>query len=253
MLLRHLWWANRRSRCRRSTASFFCLPAFADNLNQHDRGWLSQAVLLHSSIEFPNTEIRELPARNKGGPYFELLENAEAITACDKSGSIVPSPRPLYIPCHQKCVSLTKKAMATQDGAPHGSVDDSMRHLWHVLKGLFDKASEEKFGPICNIYSAQAYGDIWRFHELVWQPSNDPDLRFDSIVNISPLLHVGSTDCFRHFEADHEDIPDMTNLILSHLQILPAAEPDSSSTEPSQLPQPKNLSLYYTAQSSSSE
>lgn len=44
----------------------------------------------------------------------------------------------------------------------------------------------------------------------------------------------------------------MTNLILSHLQSLPAAELDPSSTEPSQLPQAKNLSLECTAQSSSS-
>lgn len=43
----------------------------------------------------------------------------------------------------------------------------------------------------------------------------------------------------------------MTNLILSHLQTLPAAELDPSSTEPSRLPQPKNLSLECTAQSSS--
>ena len=81
--------------------------------------------------------------------------------------------------------------MATHNAVSHGSVDDSMRHIWRVLKSLFDKASEEKFGPICNIYSAQAYGDIWRFQELVWQPGNDPNLRFDSMVNISPLVHVG--------------------------------------------------------------
>lgn len=81
--------------------------------------------------------------------------------------------------------------MTPQEDASHGSIDDSMRQLWHVLKALFEKASEEKFGPICKIYSAQAYGDIWRFQELVWQPGNDPGLRFDSMVNISPLLHIG--------------------------------------------------------------
>lgn len=131
-------------------------------------------MLLHLSTEFPNTEIRELLARNKGGPYFELLENGEAITACDQSASVVPSPRPLYIACHLKCVSLAKRAMAAQEAASHRNVDDSMRHLWHVLKSLFDKASDDKHGPICNIYSAQAYGDIWRFQELVWEPGNDP-------------------------------------------------------------------------------
>lgn len=171
----------------------FTPPTLADVSNQLDHGWLSQAVLLHSSTEFPNTEIRELPARSKGGPYFELLGNAEDVTACDKSGSVVPSPRPLYIPCHQKCVSLAKKAMAAQEATSHRSVDESMRHLWQVLKSLFDKASEEKFGPVCNIYSAQAYGDIWRFQELVWQPGNDPESRFDSMVNhlANTLLHIG--------------------------------------------------------------
>ena len=140
-------------------------------------------MLLHSSTEFPKTEISELPAKNKGGPYFELLGNAEAVTVFDKSGSVVPSPRPLYIPCHQKCVALAKRAMSTQEAAPHRNLDDSMQHLWHVLKSFFDKASEEEIRPICNIYSAQAYGDIWRFQELVWQHGNDPAWRFDSLVN----------------------------------------------------------------------
>lgn len=150
---------------------------------------------MHSRTEFPNTEILELPARSKGGPYFELLETAEAITTCDKSGSIVPSPKPLYIPCHTKCVSVAKRAMAFQEVASHRSVGCSMRHLWDVFQDLFDRASKEKLGPICNIYSAQAYGDIWRFQELVWQPGNDPKARFDSKVSISlcPLMLVELT------------------------------------------------------------
>lgn len=102
-------------------------------------------MLLHSSTESPNTEIRELPARNKGGPRVEVLENEEAITACDKSGSVVPSPRPLYIPSHTKLVSLAKRAMATQEAASHRSVEDSMQHLWQVLKSLLGKASENFF------------------------------------------------------------------------------------------------------------
>jgi len=70
-----------------------------------------------------------------------------------------------------------------------------MRHLWDVFQDLFDRASKEKLGPICNIYSAQAYGDIWRFQELVWQPGNDPKARFDSKVSISlcPLMLVELT------------------------------------------------------------
>lgn len=61
-----------------------------------------------------------------------------------------------------------------------------MQHLWLVLVNLFERASEEKFGPICNIYNAQAYGDIWRFQELVWQPGGDAETRFDSMVNVLP-------------------------------------------------------------------
>ena len=63
-----------------------------------------------------------------------------------------------------------------------------MRHLWHVLKGFFDNISEEKVGPLCNIYSAQAYCDVWRFQELAWQSGNDPKARFDSLASISPFL-----------------------------------------------------------------
>lgn len=145
---------------------------------------------MHSESKYLNSPIRELPAENKGGPYFELLENAEAVTACDKSGSIVPSPKPLYIPCHTKCVSVAKRAMTVQEGPSHRSLDDSMRHLWLVLKNLFEKASEEKFEPVCNIYSAQAYGDIWRFQELVWQPGNDSKARFDSMVSIQLCFSI---------------------------------------------------------------
>ena len=77
--------------------------------------------------------------------------------------------------------------MASQETASHKSVDESMRRLWHVFKIFFEEASEEKLGPICNIYSARTYGDIWRFQELVWEPGTDPELRFHSMVNASPV------------------------------------------------------------------
>ena len=140
---------------------------FADSRSQLDHSWL--------------------PAKGIGGPYFELLENAETATACDKSCSVVPSPRPLYIPWYQKCVSLAKRAIASQETASHKSVDESMRHLWSVFKTLFEKASEEKLGPISNIYGARSYGDIWRFEELVWEPGTNPELHFHSMVNTSPV------------------------------------------------------------------
>ena len=208
-------------------------------------------MLLHSETDFPNNAVRELPARNNGGPYFELLENEEVITACDVSSSVVPSPKPLYIPCHTKCVSIAKRAMAAQQAALHGSVDESMRHLWRVLKSRFEKASEDKFGPICNIYRAQPYGEIWRFQDLVWQPGeNDPELRFESMVNISlRLFDIDGTDFSQHFEADPEEVPDTTKSILSHLQTLSAAQHQASSSDRSQLPLYRELSLECTFQS----
>ncbi len=60
-----------------------------------------------------------------------------------------------------------------------------MERIWQVLESRFEKAGEGKMRPLCNIYSAQAYGDIWRFQELVWEPgTNDPALRFESMVTI---------------------------------------------------------------------
>ena len=151
---------------------------------------------MHLSTKFPDKEIQELPAKNTGGPYFELLSNSEAVTACDKSGSIVPSPKPLYIACHQKCVSLAKRCMASQERTSHRSVEKSMQHIWLVLVKLFERASEEKMRPVCNIYNAQAYGDIWRFQELVWERSSDPETRFEAMVsNIAfNVLAIDDTD-----------------------------------------------------------
>ena len=144
-------------------------------------------MLLHLSTDFPEAKTCELPAKGIGGPYLELLDNAETVTARDESSSVVPSPRPLHIACNQKCVSLAKRAMASQETASHKSVDESMRYLWSVFKTLFEETSGEKLGPICNIYSARTYGDIWRFQELVWEPGTDPELRFHSMVNTSPV------------------------------------------------------------------
>ena len=150
---------------------------------------------MHSSHEFPNTTIQELPAKNTGGPYFELLSNSEPMTACDKSGSIVPSPKPLYIACHQKCVSLAKRCMASQENTSHRSLNESMRHLWLVLVNLFEIASKDSMRPVCNLYNAQAYGDIWRFQELVWEPGNDPETRFESeVIALSQQHFLGGGD-----------------------------------------------------------
>ena len=67
-----------------------------------------------------------------------------------------------------------------------------MRHLWLILVNLFEKASEDKMRPVCNIYNAQAYGDIWRFQELVWQPGDDPETRFESEVLIFTISKMGT-------------------------------------------------------------
>lgn len=181
-LLCHLRRSSRGSCCT-SSVSLVNLGLCTNHRFQIDKSWLSQAVLLHPSTEFPHKEIQELPAKNKGGPYFELLSNSEAVTACDKSGSIVPSPKPLYIACHQRCLYLTKRCMASQGRASQRSVEESMQHIWLVLVNLFKRASEDKMRPVCNIYNAQAYGDIWRFQELVWEPSSDP---FEAMVINKP-------------------------------------------------------------------
>ena len=64
----------------------------------------------------------------------------------------------------------------------------SIEHVWWISRSRFEKAAEGKMRPICNIYSAQAYGDIWRFQELVWEPGHDSELRYESMVTHYPPL-----------------------------------------------------------------
>ena len=193
-------------------------------------------MLLHQEVNFPKNPIHELPARNKEGPYFELLENGKAITAGDNPVSWDLTPIPLYIACHTNCVAIAKRVMAAQEAEYQRTVEDSMRHLWRVFANLFDRVKEEYFPmPVCNIYSAQAYGDIWRFQEMNWEPGNDPKLRFESMVNLHLFFPPYKTDFCQHFEANPGDIPDMTMSIVSQLQTLSMAEGDSSRSGPSQL------------------
>lgn len=138
-------------------------------------------MLLHPNDEHDdNIDILELPAKNKGGPYFELLETGAAITACDVDSAIIPTSKPLYIPSHTNCIFLAKKLMSFN--GPGNAVPKSMRHLWQVLESRFHAASKDKYFPITNIYSAQAYGEIWRFQELAWEPCSDPNLNFEAQV-----------------------------------------------------------------------
>ena len=71
------------------------------------------------------------------------------------------------------------------------------------------------------------------------------------MLGISPsFCIITELTGFQHFEADPEDVPDLTRSILSQLQTLPAAEP-SLPSEPFQLPRIKYLSLECAAHSSS--
>ena len=144
--------------------------------------WLWQVVLLHMETSFPDFTIRELPAKNQGGPYHELLETKEAITACDVA--LMAEPRALYIPCHTKCVSIAKRVFS----ACHISIEDGMKHLWRVLEARFEKAKAETIFPIFNIHSGLGHSNIGRFQELVWEPGTEPEEKFQSDVGISCSL-----------------------------------------------------------------
>ena len=163
-----------------------------------DSYWLSEAVLLHAEAgELPDSTLLEVPAKNRGGPIFELVDSADVVTACDVSGAIVPSPRPLYIPCHAACMTIAEKVMMLnaqqipQPLSPHKSsaigrnVDESKQHLWRVLKARFEKASDGKFHPVTNIGLIHDYGGIWRFQSLAWEPGSEGLVQVESEVSFT--------------------------------------------------------------------
>ena len=158
--------------------------------------WLSEAVLLHAeAADFPNIAIHELAAKNQGGPIFELLDSREQVTACDVSTSIVPSPRPLYLPCHTACMTIAEKVIISiadqslhlrESILPHRSITGSKQHIWRVLKARFEEASEGKFQPVTNIGLIHDYDGIRRFQGLAWEPGSDGVLEEESQVSNTP-------------------------------------------------------------------
>ncbi|KAL2037047.1 hypothetical protein N7G274_010174 [Stereocaulon virgatum] len=142
--------------------------------------WLWQVVLLHMETKLPHLTIRELAAKNCRGPYHELLETGEAITACD----VVPFQKstPLYIPCHTKCVYIAKRVFAASDVG----IEDGMKHLWYILEARFQEASDDSIQPVTNIHSGLEHSNIRRFQGLEWEPDpehDEPEETFESDVS----------------------------------------------------------------------
>ena len=159
-----------------------------------DSRWLSDAVLLHAeATELTNFTVLKIPAKHRGGPVFELPQDEGDITACNVSGSVVPSPRPLYIPCHAACMNIAEKLMTLcaeqpliSDGStlPRRSVRGSKRHIWRVLKARFQQASKGKFRPVTNIGLINDDGGIWRYQGLAWEPVSEGVLKQESHVKL---------------------------------------------------------------------
>ena len=67
-----------------------------------------------------------------------------------------------------------------------------MTTLWTILQRYFEQAAEDKMRPVCNIFTAQTYGEIWRFQGLVWEPGNvDSELFEESRVRNLPVFPNG--------------------------------------------------------------
>lgn len=156
--------------------------------------WLSEAILLRAeTADFPDITIHQLPARNRGGPQFELSGTGEEVTTGDVSGSIVPSPKQLYIPCHAACTTIAEKVMTVRAercqtrGDSSGSlpsIDELKWHMWHVLEARFEKASEGRFQPVTNFGLVNDYEGIGRFQGLAWEPGSDGILEAESQVRM---------------------------------------------------------------------
>ena len=156
--------------------------------------WLSDAMLLYAKpIELPSITVQQLPARNVGGPNFHLSDTGNEVTTCDVSGSIVPSPKDLYIPCHAACVEIAERVMANgaagspsqhHTPVPSASIGESKQRVWRVLKARFKEASEGKFQPVTNLGLVNDYGGISRFQGLAWEPGSDGVLEEESQASL---------------------------------------------------------------------
>ncbi|KAL8717404.1 MAG: hypothetical protein Q9225_005348 [Loekoesia sp. 1 TL-2023] len=203
--------------------------------------WLSRAILLHQpeSSEPSSAPILEIPARNIGGPYFAVRSTGQSITACDYA-DFMDDEKPLYIPLHEACLTLTKRFISSstadktnKDKSNQGhNLSSGMQHVWCLLHTRFDDFAAPGSGPLTNIGLVNDHDDMWRFQELVWEPSNDAERRFES----------------QHFEADPLRIPDMTSSILRNLHSLPIPSPLSSGEKSTSAPLPPELAVQVAAE-----
>lgn len=132
-------------------------------------------------------DIIETPATNRRGPYFELHQTKQRVTACDVatlSPFVQPKP-PLYIPTHAACIQIAYQ-FASQD-KKYGSGPDSLSHIWRVLKARFLASSTNRRIPLTKLPEPNAYyGELWKFHDMEWEPGEDPDLNYEAQVKEPP-------------------------------------------------------------------
>lgn len=141
--------------------------------------WLTQAVLLYREDKLDSEPvILELPAENKGGPNFELLQSRKPIVACDNQ--IFNRDPPLYIPTHNACIIVAKRVILFKR-------DNSLRRLWLVLKNRFHNSSRvgghRRLGPICTVYPPEGWLGVGVYQEDQWQPSERLD---DDLTTVRP-------------------------------------------------------------------
>lgn len=148
--------------------------------------WLSRAILLRSEDDKQSSSsIVELPAMNRGGPYFEISPDNEKVTACDiEFRRAFVKPRPLlYIPVHAACIQIAFQVC--RNPRRYTSESDSLRHIWNVLKARYYKSSERCRVPPTRLHEPNDfYGELWRFQDMQWEPGEDPALNYESQASL---------------------------------------------------------------------
>ena len=132
--------------------------------------WLTQAMLLHREDKLDSEPvILELPAENKGGPNFELLQSWKPVVACDNQCFSNP---PLYMPTHNACIIVAKRVILLRR-------DNSLRRLWLVIENRFHNCSrlgdERYLAPICRIGPPNGWPGVGKYQGMQWDPSESSD------------------------------------------------------------------------------
>ena len=154
--------------------------------------WLSKAILL-TTQQNPNevATIDELAVDNAGGPFFQLPSANERVTACNvaiQSPFINPKP-PLYIPSHENCLLIAKRAIASRSNDPSEQAK-LLRHIWQVLEARFKNDSAGKRVPLHKLWEPSGYYGACKFQEMEWEPGNDPERNFEAQVRLLLALSM---------------------------------------------------------------